>query len=152
MNIPESKNTYLDDLNLELMDTKVRCLRFSPRTTFKKTILGFILPSLYSTNFFSMTQDENEFSIIVDEETANTLETITSCSFVCFSKETFYVLKIYDETEKINETGIVANISNIFMQHNIPILFINSFSQNFVLIPENKIDLCKLIRNPLFTS
>ena len=140
-------NYFLDQYNLELVDHKVKLFRFYPDLNSKKSLIGFILPYFYTSKFFNITQDENEFTLILDEESAIELQQQPMIQpFLHQTNDSFYILKIFDEKERINEPGIVCKISRIFAEHQIPILFINSFSQNFVFIPEDKLELCKHIK------
>jgi len=48
----------------------------------------------------------------------------------------YCVLKVFQTNHQISELGIVNQFSSIFKDLEIPILYINSFSNNFILIPD----------------
>ena len=85
-------------------------------------------------------QDNNKFYSITKEQTTNKISLfIEECDEI---KELDYddiynILSIYSCDNQINNYGIVYSISNVFTKYNIPIIYINTFSENLILINEN---------------
>ena len=138
-----SDNETFSDYFLELLDDKIKLYRFHPELFGE--ILGYILPLLTSTKeFFSITKDNKEYSLFIPANIGAKLEHL---SFVCLSSDVYCVLKLFTEDHQINESGVVNKITQLFASHDVPILFINSYSQNFVLFPERELQyVCSFLK------
>lgn len=133
----------ITDYFLELLDDKIKLYRFHPELFGE--VLGYILPLLTNTkDFFSITKDNKEYSLFIP---ANVGSKIEHLSFICLSSDVYCVLKLYTEDNQINESGVVNKITQLFATHDVPILFINSYSQNFVLFPERELQfVCSFLK------
>ena len=100
-----------------------------------KCILGFLI-DLNVNSFFSLTNCRDEFSFFVPKHIATTLRNQFG-SNINVEPEEYTCLKIFytDEVDGVSDTGVVRTISDLFSINNIPILYVNSFNNNFVLIP-----------------
>jgi hypothetical protein len=131
----------LDNFYLELLDDTVYLYSFD--ISYKKSILGALLPILLDDKFFSMTQSEKEFSLFVSTKLTDVISELNSFNDTIIRinhvVDKYSVLRIYQDTHNINEHGIVFRLSKIFYEKNIPILYVNSYSNNYVLIPTTAI-------------
>jgi hypothetical protein len=122
----------MNQLYLELLENNINLYYFD--ISKKKDILliftQFLLQNKSQNNLFtSLTINNNEISIICDSSIENFID---FNDFVV--KKNFRCVKIYDTCDNIEQIGIVAKISNILTTINIPILYINSYNNNYVII------------------
>jgi len=73
-------------------------------------------------------------------------------SKLCISDQRIYnIINIYEDIPGIDHVGIIHNISKLFLEKNIPILYINTYGHNLILVSEenmsNAIDSLKKIGN-----
>jgi len=131
----------LDNFYLELLDDTVYLYSFD--ISYKKSILASLLPILLNDKFFSMTQSEKEFSLFISSKLTDVISELNNYSdfLIRINRviDEYSVLRIYQDTHNINEHGIVFRLSKIFYEKNIPILYVNSYSNNYVLIPSTAI-------------
>ncbi len=66
----------LDNFYLELLDDTVYLYSFD--ISYKKSILGALLPILLDDKFFSMTQSEKEFSLFVSTKLTDVISELNS--------------------------------------------------------------------------
>jgi hypothetical protein len=63
-------------------------------------------------------------------------------SKICISDPRKYsVINIYEDIPGIDHVGIIYQISRLFLEKNIPILYINTYGHNLILVSEDYIDL-----------
>jgi hypothetical protein len=124
----------------EEVSTKVTL--FNIDLEYKQQIIGYLLPIILSSAFYSITQSDDEFSFFIDIEQAETIKNALKKLRIGYNHmpEVYQIIRLYEDSHKINEHGIVAQISDYFAKQNIPILYINSFNNNFVLYPSLKND------------
>lgn len=131
----DSTEDYIDNFSLELIPTRVNLYNTHPSN--KSKIIGYLLPIFYDNEFYCISQCDQELSMIIPHKYHETFRNLPSMNCM---EDTFIVLRIFQDTHQINEHGIVNKISKIFTDKDIPILYINSFNNNYVLIPEDKQD------------
>lgn len=125
-----------------LEETPIGLYQVHPR--FKFQVIGYILPLLYEDSFFNMTQSGDEFSIMISSKVGSALQHLP---FVVTIDKFYIPIKIYHHYHQIEDDGIVEYISTLFSRAHIPILYINSFNNNFVLVPIEDLDKVKTIIN-----
>ena len=112
---------------------------FSVPMEYKTNLIGYILPILMdNTKFFNISNQDNEFSLFLSKSKES--EIIRNLPYVHRIDDEFSVLRIYQDTHAINEHGVVYNLSKHFFEKSIPILYVNSFSNNYILVPSKHID------------
>jgi hypothetical protein len=126
-----------EEYSLELLHDEIYLYSFRPE--YKTQVLGKILPILWENDFLSMTQHDNEISVFMSSKHLYLLDDL---HFICKMNEPYRVLRLYQINHQIDELGVVAKFAETFKNMEIPILYINSFSNNYVLIPSK--DLSKL--------
>jgi hypothetical protein len=119
----------MSQLNLHPLDNSINLYHFN--ICHKKDILLIILQFLLPNKdiFFSLTINDIEISIICDsfiEEYIKDIDYIVLKNYKC--------IKISDDYDNINYVGIVKKISTLLTEINIPILYINSFNNNFIIV------------------
>jgi hypothetical protein len=119
----------MNKLNLHVLDNKINLYNFD--INYKKDIILVLIQYLLPNKdiFLSMTINDNEISLICDsfiEEYIKDINYIVLKNYNC--------IKICDDFDNINYVGIVKHISNLLAQINIPILYINSFNNNYIII------------------
>ena len=71
-------------------------------------------------------------------------------SKICTSDNRSYtVINIYEDIPGIDHIGIINKISNLFLVQNIPILYINTYGHNIVLVADEYIDNAITILNKI---
>jgi hypothetical protein len=105
---------------------------------YKKDILFSLIQYLIPKKdlFLSLTINEKEISIICDsyiDQYFETQDIITKKNYKC--------IKIYDDCDNIQQIGIVKKISTILTNIKIPILYINSFNNNFIILENPHIEI-----------
>jgi hypothetical protein len=109
-----------DDYTVELQDEEIILCYCNAQH--KSLILGTILPMLWSSDFFSITQIDTEFSFFVNKKKYEAMmKQISSPIPVSTIECSYYPLKVYQVNHQINELGIVARIAQRFQELEIPI-------------------------------
>lgn len=63
-------------------------------------------------------------------------------SKICVSDPRQYtVINIYEDIPGIDHVGIIYNISRLFLEKNIPILYVNTYGHNLIIISEEYISI-----------
>ena len=124
-----------DDYSLELLNDTI--FLYQVHIQFKNRVLGVILPLLWQDDFFSITQSNQEFSFFLSSKHDHTIS--SQLNIVQKMEQEYKVLKLYQVNHQIDELGVVAQFASTFQKMDIPILYINSFASNFILIPIDEI-------------
>jgi hypothetical protein len=119
----------MSQLNLHPLDNYINLYHFNIR--YKKDILLIILQYLLPNKdiFFSLTINDDEISIICDSFIENYIQGIEHIVL-----KNYKCIRISDDYDNINYVGIVKKISTLLTEINIPILYINSFNNNFIIV------------------
>ena len=126
-----------NEFGLEVLPDKVHLYTLYPGDKFK--VLGYLLPILVSDEFYSLTQSKDELSLILNVK--HHYELSNMCRLTSMPDK-YVVLRVYQESHGINEQGVVVKLAKFFSDNNVSILYVNSFNNNFILIPENQVDSC----------
>lgn len=81
------------------------------------------------TPFYSLTSHNDEISLIIDSNYVKYFENISHINII----NNYKIIKIYNDVHGIDEVGIVCDIFASFVDKHIPILYINSHSNNYIL-------------------
>jgi hypothetical protein len=81
----------------------------------------------------------DEYSLIIDESLF--LENFNSSEhkLMVIDEKEYQIIQIYEENNGIDDIGVVNSISKMFTDANISILYINSFNNNFIVVPREMI-------------
>jgi hypothetical protein len=88
--------------------------------------------------FYSITKEQSNNSISLFIQECDELKELDN--YINRENNTYNIFSIYTYDSQINNCGIVHNISNIFTKYNIPIIYINTFFENLILVNENDFD------------
>lgn len=109
----------------------------------------FMSNNNYKNRFINLIDTQQELSLILDKNIFNIFmsKIPEKCkNFINYDKTTFKILEIYTLENEIYVPGTTSYISSIMAENNIPILYINSFNNNYILIPETYfIHACNII-------
>lgn len=64
---------------------------------------------------------------------------------IIFDPREYTVINIHEDVQGIDHVGIVNYISGLFYKENIPLLYINTYSYNLILISDDYIEQAKKI-------
>ena len=102
----------------------------------KKAMLGYLLPILLADDFFSITQSSDELSLMVSVRCRGEIAKLYGCQSM---PETYQALRVYQNDHGINELGVVSKLAKFFSDAEVSILYVNSFNNNFILVPTSEI-------------
>ncbi len=123
----------IENYNFEILEDTIKI--YFCNVSFKNDIMGYLIPILYNSNFFNVSQDNTELSLFVSSKVDLSLLSFLNCD-----NEEYNIIKINQNYHQINDVGVVSEISKFFSSINIPILYVNSFNNNYILIPRKHID------------
>ena len=140
----------MNKFSIEILDEKVKLYKCS-REEYKNILQKYKLYNIDDILCHTQLKDEiTLYHIVKNEEENKTNNHILSK--LCISDQRIYnVINIYEDIPGIDHVGIINNISSLFMEKNIPILYINTYGHNIVLVSEENmpiaIDSLKKIGN-----
>ena len=122
---------------LELLEPKIALFAFKleQNDDIKLYLIKHIFFNKDNT-FYSLTQNDNEISLFIDQKHMDELKKIPNAN--CFPD--YKVIKVFDSHDGISHIGIVSRLSKILADSEISILYVNSFNNNYILIEEESID------------
>jgi hypothetical protein len=101
----------------------------------------------FFSNIIKILENNNIFYSITKEQSNNTIslfieecDELKEMDNIKRENNTYNIFSIYTYDNQINNCGIVHNISNVFTKYNIPIIYINTFYENLILVNENDFD------------
>ena len=128
----------MNKFSIEILEEKVKLYKCS-REEYKNILSKY---KLYNTDdILCHTQLKDEitlYHIINNQEENKTNNHILSK--LCISDHRIYnVINIYEDIPGIDHVGIIHNISKLFLEENIPILYINTYGHNIILVSDENI-------------
>lgn len=126
---------------VKILDCRIKLINIM-KYELDKFMFHILEPLFYSKHknrFISFTQSNSEISLFIDTDSISEkfAELLRSNNIVSVMSTCNYrVLQIYEQESGIDHIGIINNISYILTAHNIPILYVNSYNNNFVVIEE----------------
>ena len=110
-----------------------------PKTMKNEFALKILKLLFFSENnsFMSYTESTNEISIFINQ---NLIADIDFQSHGVPCEHNYRVFQIYENVHKINQSGIVQNISTLLASQDIPILYVNSYNNNFILVHKDNFE------------
>ena len=138
----ESHEKYRFDM--EILYEPISLLRFC-RSDIDIILFGLMKEVLFKDKFvfFSMTVNDREVSIFVDQKISNILLEYYKDKIIGCTDNDYNAIKIYDSCDGVDHVGIVSTISTMFAELKIPILYINSFNNNYILIKNTYLEQAK---------
>jgi hypothetical protein len=132
------------DFEMEIIDEPISLITFN-RTDFDVIMYALMKEIFFKDKFifFSMTIHDNEISIFVDQKIMNILLEHYKDKIYGSCDDNYNAIKIYDSHDGVDHIGIVNSISSTFTELKIPILYVNSFNNNYILIKNTYIEHAK---------
>jgi len=95
---------------------------------------------LYSDNkFFSITRFYNKISIIASNDIITDIKaSYVPDELICFDDTEWKLIRVYQSISDISKFGIIANISKLFADQEISILYITSYGDDYIMIDNKK--------------
>jgi hypothetical protein len=87
------------------------------------------------SRFITYTKSHNEISLVLDNDTLNTFNP-TELASVNIDPTDYRILQIFENSCGMNHIGIVSRLSRLFSENEIPIMYINSYNNNYILYPD----------------
>ena len=81
---------------------------------------------------FHYNKHDNERSLLISEDGFSIIKPMLDNHFIPYTKQ-YYCACITNTYEYLDDTGLVQKISTMFSKENIPILYITTYNNNFVL-------------------
>ena len=125
----------MNKFSIEILNQKVKIYKCS-REEYKNIISKYKLYNIDDILCHTQLNDEvTLYHTYNDKEETKTNNYILSK--LCVSDQRIYkVINIYEDIPGIDHVGIIHNISKLFLEKNIPILYINTFGHNIILVSE----------------
>ena len=90
-----------------------------------------------SDTFYNINEGDDEFSLVIDRK----LEPLyKNNKFIKKDPDVYKVIQVHQNKSGINNIGIVTQISTLFTDINIPILYFNTYKYNFVVVKKEDYD------------
>lgn len=137
----------MEDFNIIEYDTRVSLVLINNDQ--RERVFYDLLKTIFFSKpkFYSLTESEQEISLFIDQ---NCLQPLEKYGFSAIHNYRF--IQICESNPGIDHVGIVSKISTILAQSNIPILYVNTYNNNFILIKEDDYDLAIKNINNCFIS
>ena len=111
--------------------------------TYRKNFYHILKILLDKNIFMSLTISPDEISYILDEKYISLFES----SEIIIDRNKYNVYQLFNiDSNEIEYIGIVNKISSIFKEREVPILYINSFNNNFILV-SSEYNICDIFKN-----
>lgn len=123
--------------SLELLPNDISLMTIQT-TDNDKIITQLLKHVFFSTDpiFYSLTVGNDEISLFIDTKIAHLIKDAHPI-------DNYRLIRVFDENNGVSLIGIVSKISTIFAANEIPILYVNSFNNNYVLLKNADIDKAK---------
>lgn len=132
----QSNKALINKLFIETLPNKINLYHFN-KADIHKVMFQFIKNmALHDDLFFSYTCSDDEVSLFIDSKCE-----IKNINYSVM--QGYRIIKMYDTVDNIDQIGIVSKISTIMKEANIPILYVNSFNENYILVEEKDLGKAK---------
>lgn len=140
----------MNKFSIRILEEKIKLYKCN-REEYKNIILKYNLYNDEDILCKTVLEDEVTFYYFLKENKDNHYNHHI-LSKICVSDPRKYtVINIYEDIPGIDHVGIIYNISSLFLEKSIPILYINTYGHNLILISEehlnNGLDILKKIGN-----
>jgi len=151
--VENKKKFNTDDYDFEFHTEPVVMVQLNPECYWK--YMHFINQLAFYCNkdkmFFCLTINRNEVSLIATKKYIEEY-LLNVCldemgDYNIYLKD-YYVIQIYESVEDIGKVGIISYFSTVMSENRIPILYIPTFSNDYLLIESQYIDMAKKVLKP----
>jgi len=145
----EEKNALPKQYFVKRLKSKILTLCFSrssiDRMKIKEPVYYHLAKAIffsdpnYKSRFVHWNETQNEMSLFIDKKSCDFL--LKSFpdevkQFMIYDDTIFVAFQLYTDENDIFNTGITSFISTKLAEQNIPIIYCNSFNNNYILVPE----------------
>jgi hypothetical protein len=137
-------NFYIDFIDIDVLLISINENNFSQ---IYYDLISSLFHSQSNNKFVSFTQTNDEISLFIDKDSIT--ENLRNQK-LNIDDDIYKVIEIHEFETGINHIGIVNKISSVFSKNNIPILYVNSFNKNFILVKKEDYDKVVEIVNDIY--
>lgn len=141
ISLPDASQPTPKDFFVSILPNEIVILNLNKlkRSQLLQPILEMTMMSnlVNKSHFFSLTSTDEELSLVTDHELLINLKLeskIVDIDDYNTSGKIYRVLQFHEGMSGIAHTGIVEYLSKLFSAEGIPIIYINTFNNNFILI------------------
>ena len=129
----------MNKFSIEILEEKIKLYKCS-REEYKNIIEKYKLYNIDDILCHTQLKDEITLYYIINNQEENKINNHL-LSKLCVSDHRIYnIINIYEDIPVIDHVGIIHNISKLFLEKNIPILYINTFGHNIILVSEENMN------------
>lgn len=129
----------MNKFSIRIMPEKIKLYKCN-REEYKNIISKYNLYSEDDILCKTILEDEVTFYYsIKNNKDNNYVHYVLSKICLCDTRE-YTVINIYEDLPGIDHVGIIYNISRLLLEENIPILYINTYGHNLILVSDEHID------------
>jgi hypothetical protein len=139
---PEKEYTF----HLEVLDQPVSLLCFT-KSEYKSLMFTLLKEVIFKDEhkFFALTVTDQEISVFLDQDAVDRFIKPTNNYSADNLRPTavdrdYRVIKVYDLMDGVTHIGIVSKISTLLAASNIPILYVNTYNNNYILVPDKYLE------------
>ncbi len=143
-NIKKTEKQYI--FNLEVLPINI-CLLYFNKSEYTKVIYMLMKEVIFQDNynFFSLTICDDEISVFLDQ---HIVDKFTEKNSKFYHQPNavdrdYRAIRVYDSIDGVSHIGIVSKISTLLAESNIPILYVNSYNNNYILVPDSELENAK---------
>lgn len=116
----------------------------------KDKLLSLILRCYQSEKdiFYNVNEGDDELSLIIDTKMEKYYKNIDCTVY----PDIYKIIQIHNNSSGIDNVGTVTQISSLFTDINIPIMYINTYNYNYILVKNKKFDKAVNALNELFDN
>ena len=138
------KKEYI--FHLEVLNEPICLLFFNKREYTRVTYMlmkEVIFQDTYK--FFSFTVCDDEISVFLDQNIVDRFinKNDHTYQYPNAVDRDYRAIRVYDSIDGVSHIGIVSKISTILATCNIPILYVNSYNNNYILVPDSELERAK---------
>ena len=119
--------------NVELLGDIVKIISLN-KLKYKRYLSEILELTIMSDKFYTITNSDSEFSLICNKELFEERKDNFDNYDIQIDSNEYNIYQFHEGGTGLEHTGIVERLSKIFSKDNIPIIYINSFNNNFILI------------------
>lgn len=101
----------------------------------------------FSKHLLCQTFYENEITLYVYLDEDNKFDHFILSKLCITDEREYHIVTIYEDVPGIDHVGIIHHISSYFLKENIPILYINTYGNNLILISDEMMEKASKILN-----
>lgn len=134
----------MNKFSIRIMPDKLKLYKCS-REEYKNIISKYNLYNIDDVLSKTFLEDEITIYYLIKNTTENHYNHHILSKICVTDPRPYTIINIYEDIPGIDHVGIIHKISSLFLENNIPILYINTYGHNIILVADEYID--KAIHN-----